>query len=171
MPRGGKRTGSGRPTLLDFWKRLEIGIECDRLARDCLDAKAAEKEARLFDPVEQKENQKAIDDLPAADWKGRNARVLAVELSYRKVIPVDGFPECILKAAEALRYNRDVLWNYEASRSSNLGKLRRNVRIRRPYRYRTEVIRNVSAWATKRFGVPVSERYVKACWIAYRTAF
>jgi hypothetical protein len=150
--RGGQRAGAGRPRTLEYWERVWIGSQCERLRSEAVQASLAERVERKHQGTEIEELQKEFDSLP------KHLRSSMVEAANRG--PENAVNERIQEAAFALQYRRAAL-----------EQRGRYVRGKQPYGYRERVAQQVATLATSRFGKVVTPRLVKECWAEYSKQF
>lgn len=151
MGRGGKRPGAGRKGVrLDNMSRLRIGSECERRWREEIAVALRRKRDALVgksDYREQVANLRAtvpIED--RVDWHGTYAaedHADDIEVARKQMAGMA--PDDLEEAPRIFR-----------------------VEATRPYRMSAQICREVSDWASTRYGLPVSPRYVKSCWAYFR---
>ena len=138
MGRGGKRPGAGRPvgsSVLDAWEQIAVGVECQRRWREDLDRRLAEKQQEYFS---------------RSDYHAAVAR-------YRQ----SGLRDS--EALEDVEYSRCEMAQMNPEDPSDGPRLI-HFQAPRPYRLRNRVLREVSQWASQRFGKQVSVGVVRSAW-------
>ena len=140
MPRGGKRAGAGRKSALDVMETISVAAQCASRWR-------AISECRL---AAEKENHFRKSDYHAAVARYR-------ESGWRDET-----------ALEDIEYSRREMDGMAPDDEADAPRLV-SFRVPRPYGARASVIRDVAAWATTRFGKPVSSRAVERAWKILRS--
>jgi hypothetical protein len=122
---------------------------------------------RHLDSDDWAESQRAIDAVPANLRRkdGKRAREVMVEQANSKRIDPD-LPDVILDAAEHLKVRKDLF-----VATPKIKAAPRYIRGRRLYGVRNTLLEEVARWATERFRIPITPRFVERCLKEYRTDF
>lgn len=147
MPRGGKRSGAGRPaTIPDQWERFAIGAQCEALWRSEICARREAEERRLTSIVSR-------------EW----AKAEAVPVRDRAVWIRSQAGEDHREDVEyALREEQGTPDDAEPSRLLS-------VKIARPKGPAKEILAAVAAAQSTARGRPISTATVQRCWTEYRS--
>lgn len=150
MPRGGARSGAGRPSVLTAMEKLAVGAACERLWNEELNAR---EEAKI---------------------RARLGPVYASLIDEQRAIPVAeraGYLDS-LEAEERAEEIEEARRNIAAMEDDDYDEAPRliSVVVSRPYGKRDPIIQQVAAWASNRFGKRVSERQTRECWDLMRSA-
>lgn len=148
MPRGGIRSGAGRPAgsgVLDAWEKIIVAAECQRRWRKDYDERLTAAREAVFDRADYRalvaENLAGLrsegegwDDTFRADDLRDDIEGAIKEMAG---VPVDD-------PAPARR-----VFHFQ---------------VKRPYRLKSLIITDVAEWASAKFGKPVSRGVVQSAW-------
>jgi len=140
MPKGGRRPGAGRKPALDWLETLPVGAECQSRWREII-------EGRLNAEIET--------HFAKSDYHDAVARVRASR----------GKDE---EALEDVEYSRREMAGMSPE-DPHLAPRLVTFGVQRPYAARARIIREVAAWASDRFGRPISTRSVERAWKLVRS--
>jgi hypothetical protein len=173
MPRGGKRAGAGRKSLVitddenSYFNKELIGAEFERRWNNLKKYQANARLRARYSGMGIESDLKKFNSIhPSLILKsdGRSIRKIVIEASKQHP---DQWPDqfhesvkvsdLILNAASALQ-----------NRSKNLDSKSRREERRTPQGFRIRIESKVAAWATSRFGRPISQGYVRDCIEEYR---
>jgi hypothetical protein len=168
MPRGGKRAGAGRRSLVateagddGYYNRLLIGAEFDRRWNELAKAEAiARLDARYAD-LEVDSDLKALDAIPHSFVRKDDGKsVLALVIEYSKTDPAtwpEDLPETISVPAQDFR-----------NRIRNLDSKSRIESVKTPQGSRTRLEQEIAEWASQKYKRTIGQGYVRDCIEEYR---
>ena len=150
--------------MLDYYQMIMIGAKYSKLRKKAREDKTERDLAKRFSKDELDEVSEDMVNLPHNLMRvcdGKSAVKIAIDLanSSEDLRDLIGkHPEFIIDAADSLRNRCAIL--------DNRGRFHQS---KDPRGFRDKALREVSEWASKRYGVTVSIRMVKSCIDKYAT--
>ncbi len=138
MPRGGRRRGAGRKPNLDVFEALEVAGECTSRWQETIDIRLEAAQQARLNKSDYLAIQTKLRAVPISSDEGRQL-VEDVSFARREMAGTD--PDDETDPPRLITYT-----------------------VPRPYGARAPIIRDVAAWASARFGKPVSPRTVERAW-------
>ena len=147
MPRGGRRAGAGRRSVLTDMERFAIGARCEERWRAAAQANEDAAIAKATPRVQQ-------------EW----AKARAVPVSERKAwLSSYAGREHLDDVEFALREDQRIEAEDELEAARHV-----RIRVKRPKGQRQRIIEAVAADESVRRGVRISARMVERCWKEFR---
>lgn len=145
MSRGGPRRGAGRKPSLDILETIDVAGEC-----------AARWQALIQGRLEAEQQV----HFSKSDYHATQAKLRAIPVAERlHFLSSDEGKELL----EDVEYSRREMADIAPGDEADAPRLI-TFSVPRPYAARTGIIGDVAAWASARFGKPVSPRTVERAW-------